>query len=120
MRYGANDTVTVLNKTSSGYIKTVVTGVFWYRPKAVGIDGHGITNISNPVCIFPYETLSNYADTAGNGHFTFKKMDYIVLGRVTGDINSVKDINSYADVITIKNIDRNLKGSKRVQHIAVS
>ena len=120
MRYGCTDVVTVINKTENGWIKNVVEGVFWYRPQTIGMDGHGIIENDSPVCVFPYETLRNYANVPSEGKFTFKRMDYVILGAVDGEISSVKDVNKYPEVITIKSIDKNMKGSYYVRHITVS
>ncbi len=115
----AFDTVTVVNKTADGYVTNIVSGAFWYRGKSINIQGHGVEFNNEPSCIFPLEALKNYSDTAAPGRFTLKPKDFIILGVAAG-ITSVKDVNQYEDVITIKSISKHLKGSPRIQHITVS
>lgn len=118
----ANDTVTVVNRTDTGYVTNAVHGVFWYREKSITIQGSGVADSRVPACIFPYDALKNYTDSIDEvkpGRFTLRMKDFVILGEVSG-ITSVKDINRYDDVITITALNRHLKGSERVRHITVS
>lgn len=118
----ASDTVTVVNRTADGFVLNVVHGVFWYREKAIAIQGSGVADSRMPSCIFPYDALKNYTDSIDEvepGRFTLRQKDYVILGEAS-DIASVKDVNRYDDVITITAVNGHLKGSRRVRHITVS
>ena len=116
---GNTDTVTVVNKTSNGYVTHVVDKVFWYMGNSMSVNGKGVGISSEPSCIFPYESLSKYTDgEATTSKFTLKRGDYIIRGRVSR-IESVKDVNQYENVMTIKSVIDHRKGSTRVQHITV-
>lgn len=114
MALGSTDTVTVVNRTGEDFSCTVVEGVFWYQPRAVGINGKGVANMSGAVCIFPYGSLSGYF----NGDYSFATGDYLIKGEVDS-IESVRDVNKYLDVITIKSVNEHLKGSINIQHVTV-
>lgn len=114
MALGSIDTVTVVNRIGDAFSCTVVRNVFWYRPKAVGVSDRGVANVGSPVCIFPYDSLSGYFA----GEYEFKFGDYLIKGEVAG-IDTVRDVNQYPEVITIKSIDEHLKGSLNIQHITI-
>lgn len=116
---GNTDTVTVVNKTSEGYITHVVDHVYWYMGKSISVNGKGVGISSEPSCIFPFEALSKYTDgDASSSKFSLKRGDYIIYGRV-GEIKSIKDVNQYDNVMTIKSVIDHRKGSTRIQHITV-
>lgn len=103
------DTVTVVNKTENGYVSTVVNGVYWYGGKVVSLQGRGVAVSDEPTCIFPYSAINGFVLKAG---------DYVIKGEATG-ITSVKDVNKYSDVITIRTANEHLHGSKRIWHVTV-
>lgn len=115
------DEITIFNKIENGdettYHSKHLKNVIWYGTDNINLSGKGIVNSDDINIVIPLESLSDYKKVSEfnelddkSNFFTLQKKDKIVKG-VADDIKSVKELNKYEDVVTIKSIEENLFGS---------
>lgn len=91
---------------SDTYIKHVLKGVYWYGNGKITVSGNGVNKQNNINIIVPKEHVDTFKI-----EWDIKEKDYVVLGEVE-DIESVKDLKVYDDVITVISIDKNICNSE--------
>ena len=87
---------------SDTYTRHVLKGVYWYGNDSITINGNGVTKQSNINIVIPKILTDTFKI-----EWDVKEKDYIVLGEVD-EIESMKDLNKYDDVITVTNINKNI------------
>lgn len=127
-----DDTITIFNIINDIGYKTVIENVHLELNTGVAIEGTGMQESDEMLCIIPLEAINkidktyvdwksfkNMSDEERKKHFTFKNGDKLVNGNIDFEItnikpNTISDLErNFVDVFTLTNYSyKKITGSK--------